>query len=205
MEDNSNRNKIIVLIVILVIVLGGGWYFFSYRPAQEAEEKARLAQIAREEAERKKQEEEAQKKARYEDLIAKADAALAEENWESAQALYAEAAALLPGEPYAKDQLALVRAKLEELEARKAGTVETLASPTGRFHVIVSSSVDGDLAMDYAKKLAKQGQSVNIIPPGGANKLFHRVSVGDYPSWDQAVAAVSSFSSMGEGVWVLKY
>lgn len=209
MEDNSNRNKVIALVIILVLVLGGAWYFFMYRPAQEAKEKARLAQIAQEEAERKRQEQEAKDKIRYDQLIQDADTAWAQEDWQAAYSLYTEASGLFPDQPYPKDQLTLVKAKLDELAAREArkaaGVVETVASPTGRFHVIVSSSVDGDLAMDYASQLANEGNSVKIIEPSGNNKLFHRVSVGDYATWDQALTATADFSKMGEGVWVLKY
>lgn len=209
MEDNSNRNKVIALIIIVVLLLGGAWYFFMYRPAQEAKEKARLAQIAQEEAEKKRQEQEAQNKIRYDQLIQDADTAWAQEDWQAAYSLYTEASGLFPDQPYPKDQLALVNAKLDELAAREArkavGVVEKVASPTGRFHIVVSSSVDGDLAMDYASKLAKEGNSVKIIEPAGNNKLFHRVSVGDYATWDQALTATTEFSTMGEGVWVLKY
>ncbi len=210
MTDNTDGNGkklgIIVIVLLVLVLIGGGWYFFSYRPAQEAKEKALQEQMAKAAAEKKRQIQEAQTKAKYDALITKADAAFAGENWEAANALYGEASALLPTEAYAKDQLALVRAKLDEIAAKKvAGVVETVASSTGRFYVIVSSSVDGDLAMDYASKLAKEGDSIKIIEPSGTNKLFHRVSVGDYGSWDEAVAATASFSSFGEGVWVLPY
>ncbi|WOK09153.1 SPOR domain-containing protein [Imperialibacter roseus] len=210
MAENSNGSSktagVIIILALVLVVLAGGYYLFMYKPQQEAKEKARLEQIAKEEAEKKRQELEAQKKVKYEELIKNADVAFAEENWETAHSLYAEAASLLPDQQYAKDQLALVRAKLDELAAKQTpGTIETVASPTGRFYVVVSSSVDGDLAMDYANKLAKEGNSLKIINPSGTNKLFHRVSVGDYPTWDEAVAATSSASAFGEGVWVLKY
>jgi hypothetical protein len=210
MAENSNGNSktagVIIILALVLVVLAGGYYLFMYKPQQEAKEKARLEQIAKEEAEKKRQEQEAQKKVKYEELIGKADIEFANENWEGALPLYTEASATLPNEQYAKDQLALVRAKLDELASKSVpGTIETVEAPNGRFYVVVSSSVDGDLAMDYAQKLAKEGNSIRIINPSGTNKLFHRVSVADYSTWDEAVAATSSASAFGEGVWVLKY
>jgi hypothetical protein len=209
MAENSNGSSkagIIIVVVLVVVVLAGGWYLFMYKPAQEAKEKARLEEIAKQEAEKKRLEEEARKKAKYEELIGKADIEFANENWEGALPLYTEASATLPNEQYAKDQLALVRAKLDELAAKSVpGTIETVEAPNGRFYVVVSSSVDGDLAMDYAQKLAKEGNSIRIINPSGTNKLFHRVSVADYSTWDEALSASQSLSGFGEGVWVLKY
>ncbi len=197
---------IIIIIVILILAGGGAWYFFSYKPAQEAKEKARLERIAQEEAAQRAEEE---KKARYDQLIVDADAALEQENWQVAQADYSEASSLYPNEQYPKDQLTIVNAKLDELAAleaqRQAGEVNTVSTSTGRYYVIVSSSIDGDLAMDYATKLAKEGNNVKIIPPSGRNRLFHRVSIDDFADLSQAVAATQSYSSLGEGVWVLGY
>lgn len=211
-EYSNNSNKTIIIIAIVIVVLAsavGGWYLFSYKPAQEAEEQARLAQIAQQQAEQKRKEELAERKTRYDQLVADADAAFGQENWQSAQLLYNEASGLFPNEQYPKDQLAIVNARLDELaaiEARKAaGIVETLTSPTDRFYVIISSSIDSDLANDYASKLAKEGTSVKIIEHT-VNKLpFFGVSVADYATWDEANNAISSYSSFGEGIWVLKY
>ncbi len=213
MDENANNTGkvvgIVVTVVVILAVLAGVWYFFMYKPAQEAKEKARLEQLAKEKAEKKRQEEEARKKAQYEKLIADADAEFEQENWENAKTLYTNASNLFPNETYPKDQLTLVNATLDqiaELEARRAaGIIETISSETGRFYVVVSSSVDDDLAMDYAKKLVKEGNIVKIIEPSYRNKLFYRVSLGDYDTWDQAVASIGTFSSYGNGVWVLKY
>lgn len=208
----NRSNRILLILVVIIVIVGvaiGGYYVFSYLPEQEAKEKARLEQIAKDEAEKKRQEAAAQRKARYDQLIVDADAAYDQENWQAASALYSEASSLLPNQQYATDQLTLVNTKLDEiaaLEAKKAaGFVETVAVPTGRFYVIVSSSVDGDLAMDYATKLAKEGNDVKIIGPDDTNPLFSRVSVGDYDSWDEAVSAISTFNSYGTELWVLKY
>ena len=89
---------------------------------------------------------------------------------------------------------------------KEAGIVETVSSPTGRIYLIVSSSVDGDLAMDYASKLAKEGNNVKIIEPVVNSKVYHRVSVGDYGTWKEAEAAITTASNTyGTEVWPLKY
>lgn len=213
MSDSNSSGKAGVVIVIIIIVLGGvaaAWYFGMYKPEQEAKEQARLEQIAEAEAEKKRQQQEAQKKDRYDQLIADADAAFEQENWESARSLYSDASSLYPGQPYPQDQLSIVNAKLDEIaerEARRAaGVVETVSSPTGRFYVIISSSVDEDLAMDYAKKLAKEGTSVKIVQHNFNDLPFHGVSVGDYDTWDQAVNNSESLgNTYGKKAWVLKY
>lgn len=205
-------NRTLIIILIILAFLGGSaalWYWGIYKPEQEAKERARLEQIAKQQEEQQRKEQEAQKKARYDQLIQDADSEFNLENWQSAQSLYSEASSLFSNQQYPKDQLVLVNAKLDEIAAIEeriaSGIIETVSSPTGRFYVIISSSVDGDLATDYAKKLTQEGNSVKIIKPDDTNLLFHRVSIGDYDSWDQAVTATQSFNTFGEGVWVLKY
>ena len=208
-SSSSNRTGIIIVIVVVIAAsLVAGWYWGIYKPAQEAKEQARLEQLAKEEADRKRREAAAQRKARYDQLIADADAEFDQENWETAQSLYSEASSLFPNQQYPKDRLAQINTKLDEiaaLEARKAaGIVEQVTSRTERFYVIVSSSIDDDLAMDYASKLAKEGNIVKIIEHDTDTLVYYRVSVADYDTRDQAVTASSSFSSYGNGdrVWV---
>lgn len=213
MNEHSNKSGkttgIIVIVVVVIVGVVGAWYFGSYKPEQEAKEKARLEQIAKAEAEKKRQEQAAQRKARYDQLIVDADAAFEMEDWVTAQSQYSEASSLFPNEQYPKDQLVLVNEKLDEiaaLEARKAaGVVETVSSRSGRFYIIVSSSIDEDLASDYAKKLAKDGNNVKIIEHDSPDHLYYRVAVGDYDNLQQATASLPSFSSFGEGVWVLRF
>ncbi|WP_258104512.1 SPOR domain-containing protein [Marinoscillum sp. MHG1-6] len=211
-EDSINVGKIIGIILIVVLVLGGGaggYYWFVYKPAQEAKEIARYQQIAKEEEEKKAKELAEQNNAKYEELIADADAAFEQEDWETAQSLYSEASAILPDKKYAQDQLALVNDKLSEKtaleEKRAAGIVETISSRTGRYYVIVSSSIDDDLAMDYAKKLAQEGNYVKIIEHNTDKLTYFRVAVADYETNEDAENASSTFSSYGEGIWVLRY
>ena len=54
---------------------------------------------------------------------------------------------------------------------KQAGVFE-INQPTGRYHVIVASSIDKDLVMDYGNRLAKKGMRCNILDPRG-NKMFH--------------------------------
>jgi hypothetical protein len=93
-----------------------------------------------------------------------------------------------------------------EANAKPAeGTIETLAQRTGHFFVIISSSVDGDLAMDHAKKLSTKGISSKIIPPFGKWK-FYRLGIGDFDSFASAQSSAdASKSEYGDALWVMKY
>ena len=87
---------------------------------------------------------------------------------------------------------------------RQAGVFE-INEPTGRYHVIIASSIDKDLVTDYGKKLAKQGMTCNILAPLG-NKKFHRLSVADYVSLnDAAMKSEQLKSEFGDEVWVIRY
>jgi len=107
----------------------------------------------------------------------------------------------------------LIRVAEEERLRREAeanakpseGTIETLAQRTGHYFVIISSSVDGDLAMDHAKKLSAKGISSKIIPPFGKWK-FYRLGIGDFDSFASAQSSAdASKSEYGDALWVMKY
>ncbi|MBR10845.1 MAG: hypothetical protein CMP48_24600 [Rickettsiales bacterium] len=211
-ETSNNSGKIVGLVVILVVVIGGligAWYFLMYKPEQAAKEKARQEQLAKAEAEKKRQEQLSKDKVKFDQLIKDADAAFEQENWQEAKSKYSEASSLFPNEQKPKDQLSIVNAKLAELaelEARRAaGIVERVEERTGRFYVIVSSSIDEDLALDYANKLAKEGNIAKIIRHETDKHIFFRVSLADFDSKEQADASVGNFTSYGEDVWVLPY
>jgi cytoskeletal protein RodZ len=211
-ENSSSSGKtaaVVIGMVVVIVAALGAFYWFVYKPQQEAEEQARLEQIKQEEAERKRQEELAEKKSQYEDLIKQADAEFDQENWQAAQSLYSQASSLLPDQQYAKDRLATVNSKLQEIadkEARRqAGIIEQISTPTGRHHIIVSSSIDDDLAMDYAKKLAQEGYNVKIIEHNAEKNLYYRVSVGDFETREEAESQIPSFSSLEGELWVLRY
>ncbi|WP_424964386.1 hypothetical protein [Ekhidna sp.] len=209
---SNQSNKAAVIIVVIIVVLAGSmgvWYFGFYKPEQEAKEQARQEQLAKQEAEKKQQEEAARRKTRYDQLIVDADAAFDQENWVSAQSLYSEASSLFPNQAYPQDRLTFVNEKLDEIAAmearREAGVIETISSPTGRFYVIVSSSIDDDLAMDYARKLSQEGNDVKLVQHNYNELPFHGVSVADYDSWAQAEAALNSNTGFTGNAWVLKY
>ncbi|WP_421895184.1 SPOR domain-containing protein [Marinoscillum sp.] len=211
-EEANGSNKairVIVFTVFIVAGLVGLWYWVMYKPEQEARERAQLEQIAREEAAKKAAELTAQNKIKYDQLIIDADSEMNQQNWQRAKSLYTEASSLFPNEQYPKDQLAMVNTKLDELAAiearRAAGVVESVSTRTGRFHIIVSSSIDDDLAMDYANKLAKEGNAIKIIEHDTGKLIYYRVSVGDYPTREQAESAAASFSNLSDDIWVLGY
>lgn len=97
------------------------------------------------------------------------------------------------------------RLKAAQVPAKVDGTIETLSERTGRYYVVVSSSVDGDLAMDRAKKLSAEGKSTKIIPPFGKWK-YYRLAIGDFDSFASAQSnADASKGEYGNELWVLKY
>lgn len=87
-----------------------------------------------------------------------------------------------------------------------AGVIETLSGRSGRYYVVIASAIDGDLIMDYAKKLSSKGVTTKIIPPFGKSK-FHRLSVaeGDTYANAQATADGMKGGEYGDKVWVVKY
>jgi len=97
-------------------------------------------------------------------------------------------------------------ARLREANAKPAiGTIETLSAKTGRYYVIISSSVDDDLIMDLAQKLSLKGVSTKIIPPFGKWKFF-RLTISDHDTFGIAqTSADESKAEYGNGVWVMKY
>jgi cell division protein FtsB len=97
------------------------------------------------------------------------------------------------------------RLAAEEAAKPKIGTVETISTRTGRFYVVIASDIDGDLALDYAKKLIKTGVNITIIEPYGKSK-FHRIAVDNLDTWASAENRANELKSeYGESVWVIKY
>lgn len=113
-----------------------------------------------------------------------------------------------------KDRLAALEAsKREEAERRKAdslanitkvGIVEALTAPTGRYYVVITSAVDGDLIMDHAKKLSSTGVSCKVIPPFGKFK-FYRLTIADGDTFAAAQEIANSKKAEFGDTWVLKY
>lgn len=212
MSEHSKSNNIaliIVLVIVLIGAAGGAWYFLKYKPELEAKEKARLEQIAQQKEKEKKQKQAAENKAKYDNLIEQADSAFEQQQWQKAYGLYSEASSVLPNQDYCQNRLDLVRKKLDEQAAIQkrieAGILEMIDSKTGRFYVIVSSSVDIDLATDYALELMRQGYNARIIKDAGVKKLFNRVTVADYSTVEVAERESENYRALSEKVWVLKY
>ena len=85
------------------------------------------------------------------------------------------------------------------------GTIEILSAPTRRYYVVVTSAIDADLTMDYAKKLSSKGVSTKVIPPFG-NWKFNRLAIGDYDTFALAQTnADAAKTEYGDGVWVIRY
>jgi hypothetical protein len=110
----------------------------------------------------------------------------------------------------AKEKEDAERRRLEEEKAAAVpvappeGTIETLSGRTGRYYVVISSDIDDDLIMDFAKKLSAQGISSRIIPPG--KKKFYRLTIGTFDTFaDAQVSADQEKSKYGDGLWVIKY
>ncbi|MCA6073329.1 SPOR domain-containing protein [Fulvivirga sedimenti] len=175
-KKSSNSNVGAIIGIILVIILAGfGIWYFLYEQPRKAE----IAQQEQAEKDRiaAQQREEAARAAAERDRLAQEEAArLAEEQ-----------------------RLA------EESQNAGDGTIETISARTGRYYVIVASAIDGDLAMDYAKKLAAEGNSVKIIQPYG-KVLYHRVAVRNMETLAEAESRMDELKeAYGEGVWVMKY
>ena len=201
-KRESIAPKVITFIVILLLAGGAVWYFFFYSPGQQRLE-------------------------RYNQLISQADGYFKSGKWDAAIAKYKDADKIRPEETYPDKRIEEARdQKQQEEEARLAaaaqqeaeqeveevaeaptaeGSVETVSSRTGRYYVVVASAIDGDLAMDYAKKLTGEGNNVKIISPFG-NVLFHRVTIANHDTWAAAANNASSFKDQfGQGVWVIRY
>lgn len=104
-------------------------------------------------------------------------------------------------------EAARLRAEAEKAAATPAaGTIETLSGRTGRYYVVVASSIDGDLIMDFAKKLAAKGTGSKIIPPFGKTK-FHRLAVAEADTYANAQGTADGMKGgdYGDKVWVVKY
>ncbi len=111
-------------------------------------------------------------------------------------------------EQEAREREAAEKRRQEE-EAAKAkpavGTIEVLSARTRRYYVVITSDIDDDLLMDYAKKLSANGVSTKVIPPFGGKK-FYRLAVDDQDTFALAQAkADENKATYGPAVWVLKY
>ena len=92
-----------------------------------------------------------------------------------------------------------------EPAAPKEGSVTAITGKTGRYYVVVGSFIDGDMASDYAKKLAAQGQEVTLIEPTGDRK-FYRLGIYGADSFAEASAELDNLkNTFGQDIWVVRY
>jgi hypothetical protein len=93
----------------------------------------------------------------------------------------------------------------KQTEKPATGVIDTLTERTKRYYVVLASSVDGDLIMDYAKKLSAKGVSTNILPPSEKLK-FTRLTMGDFDSYASAQSAADAAKAdYGANLWVIRY
>ena len=85
------------------------------------------------------------------------------------------------------------------------GVVTKITTPQGLYYVIVGSFIDNYLAEDYAKQLAKKGESAMILFPK-AGKNYFRVAVIQQNTFAEANEAAEALKAKyGPHTWVLKY
>ncbi|XOV95069.1 MAG: SPOR domain-containing protein [Bacteroidota bacterium] len=114
-----------------------------------------------------------------------------------------------PVEPAPVDSSAFEPVEPEPVEPTPAqlpaGEIVTLDQRTGKSYVVIGSFFDGDLAMDFAKKLAENGNSPQIIPPF-KDYRFHRVAIAQFDTFKEAEAQAPSYAEQfGREAWPLRY
>ena len=93
---------------------------------------------------------------------------------------------------------------LAAISTPATGVIDTLTERTGRYYVIVASAVDGDLLVDYAKKLTPKGVSPKLIPPYGKVKFF-RLAVAEGDTYPATQATADALKAEYNDAWVIKY
>jgi hypothetical protein len=101
-------------------------------------------------------------------------------------------------------EAAEAEAKVEVVKPT-VGVIDTLTERSRRYYVVLASSIDADLIMDYAKRLSAQGTSTKILPPFNQLK-FTRLTMGEYDSYASAQAAADAAKAeFGNNLWVIRY
>jgi len=212
-EKRGGGAKIVLWIIGIVIVLGlgvGAWYLFVKAPSDK---KAKLEQfvLSGNEAYEAGDLEKAIQNYKEALKLAPNNSKLAERLEEAESKLEAEQLAAEQAEAEAAaraDSVAQANAAAADSGPELSpdqGEISTISSRTGRYHVIIGSFFDGDLANDFAKKLAKDGISTTIIAPYGKVR-FYRVSLAQSESLQQATAKAEEVkATFGSGVWVIRY
>lgn len=85
------------------------------------------------------------------------------------------------------------------------GTITKINAPQGYYYIVAGSFVDDDLAVDYAKKLVKQGIDVTILIPK-QDGYFFRVAVAQEETHHAARKKLEELKSIhGSRTWIKKY
>lgn len=89
--------------------------------------------------------------------------------------------------------------------APKEGSVTTISEKTGRYYVVVGSFIDGDMAGDYAQKLAADGSEVTLIEPTGDRK-FYRLGIAGGETFEDVATQLDNLkSTFGQDIWIVRY
>lgn len=93
---------------------------------------------------------------------------------------------------------------IEEPAKPIIGNITFITEPENSYFVILSSSIDVDLAKDYAKKLVKEGNVMILYPP--KDGLYHRVSIAKADTMEEANKIKNELKTKyGNDIWVMKY
>jgi len=84
---------------------------------------------------------------------------------------------------------------------KKAGSVTQLTEPQNRYHIIIGSYIDEDLANELAKKLAAKGVEVGIIE----RDIWHLVSVDNASTREEAKELQEMLRSTYKDIRIVKY
>lgn len=85
------------------------------------------------------------------------------------------------------------------------GTITKISVPQGYYYIVAGSFIDDDLAVDYAKKLVKQGVDVTILIPE-QDGYFFRVAVTQEDTRDAARKKLEELKPIyGNRIWIKRY
>lgn len=207
-KEKKSSGGIIITIIVLIVLIGGVLgYIYYLKPMMDDE--------------------------KYQELITDGDSKMSSSLWDEAIVVYQQALDLKPSETYPEEQIdkanaakeAAAKKKAEdEAAAKKAaeearlkaeaeaaaknpepGTVQTLSERTGRFYVVVASNIDGDLAMDFAKRLSMSGNSPIVIPSNKKGGYTRVCLGGDFDSASSAQAHADEIKGQYNNAWIVKF
>ena len=85
------------------------------------------------------------------------------------------------------------------------GEVTMISVRQNKYYVILSSSLDIDLAKKFAKEVAADGREVKIIEPSEEG-LYYRVAIEESYTSTEAIANLEELKEKyGANIWIMKY